>query len=91
MVGDDVLQELEPKKRQLRQNAPFAGNARRKHIVECRDAVSGDEQQAVFFRQAIDVTHFSAGMQLQPGNLCLQNDGIEYQMNAFGLKYCCEV
>ena len=47
VVRDEVAQEIEPKQRNLREDAAFARNATGEDAIEGRDAVGGDDEQAV--------------------------------------------
>ena len=75
MVGDDVLEKVEPEQRDLRQHPPLVRNAGRQHVVEGRDAVGGHEQQVVTI-EVIDVADLAAGVQLQFGVVRSQQNGI---------------
>jgi len=46
MIRHDVSQKIEPEKRHLRQHAAFVRNACGQDVIERRDAVGGDDQQA---------------------------------------------
>ena len=74
MVEHEFFQEIKPEQGELREHSPFMRDARGQHIVERRNAVGGDEQQA-FVIHAIDVAHLAAGVKLQVGEIGLQENG----------------
>ena len=47
---------------------PFVGDAGGQNVVECGDAVGGDDEQPVFVH-AVDVAHFAAGMAFDAGEI----------------------
>ena len=57
MVGDRVLEKLEPECGDLREDPALVGNAGAEHVVECRDAVRRHKQQVV--AQGVDVAHLA--------------------------------
>src|SRR6266849_5350562 len=69
MVGDDVLQEIEPEERELSQNAALVGNGRGKDDVEGGKPIRGDDQQLA--AEIVDVTDFAARGGFQAGELRL--------------------
>jgi hypothetical protein len=68
----DVAQEVEPEDRKLGENAPLIGDARRKNVVECRDAIRGHNQEAV--AEMIHIPNLAARVALQAGEIGVQND-----------------
>ena len=71
VVGDDVLQEIEPEQGELGQHAALLRDAGGQHIVEGGDAVGGDEEQMIVTDQ-IKVADFPAGEKLQAGKISMQ-------------------
>jgi hypothetical protein len=61
MVGNEVLQEIEPEQRKLGKDLPFMRDPTRENVIKSRDAVGGDKEQLTV--QAINVSHLSAGVQ----------------------------
>ena len=76
MVGNDVLEKVEPEQRNLGQNAALVRNAGRQHVVERGNAVGGHEEQVVGV-EVVDVADFSARVQFKFGVVRSQEDGIE--------------
>jgi hypothetical protein len=72
VVGNDVFQEFEPEKRELREDAALVGNGRGKDDVEGGEAVGGDDQELV--AEIIDVTDFSARGGSEAGELRFANN-----------------
>ncbi len=64
MVGDDVLEEIEPEQRQLGQNPALVRDAGGQHIVECGDPVGGNEEQVVAV-QVVNVADLAAREQVE--------------------------
>ena len=57
MVGDNVGEQVEPEKRNLRKNFALARNSRSEDMIEGRDAVGRDEQQRIV--NCVEVAYFS--------------------------------
>ena len=47
VVRNNVLQQLKPEQRDLRKDLALARNARRQHMIECRNAVGCNHQQRI--------------------------------------------
>ena len=73
MVGDDVLQEVEPEQRKLRQHSSLLRDAGGEHVIERRDPVSCDEEQVIVV-DAVNVANFPAGVKLQVGKVGIQEN-----------------
>ena len=52
------------------------GNASGQDVVECRDAVGGDEQQLLVV-DVVDVANLAAGVKVEIGEVGSQENGIE--------------
>ena len=76
VIGHDVLQEVEPEQRNLGQHLSLVWNAGRQNVVESRNAIGGDEQQAVAV-QTINVANLAAGVKLEIREFGVQEDGVE--------------
>ena len=76
MIGNDVLQKIEPEKRELRQYATLVRNTGYQNVIECRDAIRGHEQQALVVH-TIHVPDLATGVKFKFGEVSLQNDGVE--------------
>ncbi len=59
MICDDVSQLLKPEFGKRSKHFAFAFDRRWQYAVESRDAIGGDDQQAVVV-YGVDVAHFSA-------------------------------
>ena len=60
VVAHDVARQREPVQRERREHAALVGDRRRQDDVEGRDAVGGDEQQAVV-AGVVDLPHLAGG------------------------------
>src|SRR6267378_3232896 len=69
VVGNYILQQMEPEKRKLRKDAALVGNRRGKDDVESGEPVRGDDQELVV--EIVDVADFSARNGRQAGELRL--------------------
>ena len=58
VVWHKVMEQLEPEQRNLCQDLAFARDARAEHVIECRDAVSGHQQQRAVY--GIQIAHLAA-------------------------------
>src|SRR5579884_2474142 len=58
MVRDDGAGQIEPERRHLREDSPLVGNPGAEHVVECRDAIGGDDDQPV--GALVDVPNLAA-------------------------------
>src|SRR5580692_6133669 len=76
MVRNDVRKKVKPEQRNLSQHPPFLRDAGRQHVVECRDAVGSNEQQALII-QLIDIAHLAAGVKFKVREIGLQHYGIK--------------
>src|SRR5580765_3397206 len=85
VIGDNVLEEVEPEKRDLGQDLTLVRDPRRQNVVEGRDAVCCHEQQAVVV-YFINVANLPAGVQLEVGTFGTQQDGIK-NLWAHGKKF----
>jgi hypothetical protein len=63
VVRYEIAHALEPEPRQLRQHLALVGDAGPEHIVEGRDAIGRDNQQAIV--DLVDVAHLAAAMECQ--------------------------
>src|SRR6266852_5312880 len=72
VVGNDVLQEIEPEERELSQNAALVGDWRGKDDVEGGEPVRGDDQELV--AEIVDVADFAARSRCQAGELRFPHD-----------------
>ena len=72
MVGNDVLQQIEPEERKLREDAPLVGNRRGQNDVKGRKAVRRDDQQLV--AEIVDVPHLPARGGRQTGETGFSNN-----------------
>ena len=70
VVRDDVLEKIEPEKRQLGQHAALFRDAGGEYVVERRNAIGGDEQQLIGINP-VHITNFAAGEKLKVGNVSL--------------------
>jgi hypothetical protein len=61
MIGDYVLQLLEPEFRERSEHFAFTFDRRWQYAVESRDAIGRDDQQT-FIVYFVDVAHFAAAM-----------------------------
>ena len=59
VIGNHVLQQIEPEQRKLRQHAAFVGYSGGQHHVERRQPVRRDDQQPV--AEIVNVAHLAAG------------------------------
>ena len=57
MIGDDRPRAFEPERGDLREDLALVGNARAEHVVEGRDAIGRDDQQAI--AEIVDVADLS--------------------------------
>ena len=57
MVVDDITQQIEPEQRQLREHRALVRDLVFEDVVECGDAVRGDQQQLV--AQVVQVANFA--------------------------------
>src|SRR5262245_27154878 len=80
MIGDDRLRPLEPERGNLRQHLPFVGDARAEHVVERRDAIAGDDEQAV--AEIVNVAHLALTVGPAVGKRGLENRGGERQQKS---------
>jgi hypothetical protein len=64
MVGDDRSGAREPEARDLIEHAAFAGNGIGQYDIEGRQAIGGDDQQALRVER-IDIAHLAAMQALQ--------------------------
>src|SRR5580658_8270947 len=76
MVRNDVRKKVKPEQRNLRQHPPLMRDAGRQHVVESRNAVGRDEQQALII-QLINIAYLAAGMKFKVREIGLQHHGIE--------------
>lgn len=67
MIGNDVLEELEPEEGEGGEDFAFIGDRRWKDDIKGGDAVCCDEQEMSI--QLIDITHFSP-FEKGKGKLC---------------------
>ena len=67
MVGDGVLEEVEPEERELGEDASLVGDAGGEDVIEGGDAVGGDEEEVGggVRAEGIDVADLAAGEQRQ--------------------------
>ncbi len=76
MIGNDILQEVEPEQRHLREHSALVRNAGGQHIVERGDAVGRHEQQ-VLAVQIVDVANLAAGEKVEVFVVGFKQNGIE--------------
>ena len=76
MVGHQVAKKLKPEKRNLGQHPALVRDAGGQHVVKRGNAIGGHEQQTVLI-QMVNVAHLAAGVQLQFGEVGLQQNGVE--------------
>ena len=72
VVRNYVLQQIEPEKRKLCEDAAFIGNRRWKDDVESGEPVRGDNEQLV--AEIVDITNLAAGGGREAGELGLFYD-----------------
>jgi len=71
VVRHDRSGPVEPERRDLRQDFAFVGNAGTEHVVEGRDAIARDDEQAV--AELVDVADFALTIGQPAGNRRLKN------------------
>ena len=84
MVGDDRLRPLEPERGDLRQDLALVGNARAEHVVERRDAIGGDDEQAI--AEIVDVADLALSIRAPVGECGLENGRGERQQKSSAEK-----
>ena len=67
MIRNHITQKIEPKQCHLRQHAPFVGNPGGENVVERRNTIRRDNQEAIFV--LINVANFSASAQRVAGQI----------------------
>jgi hypothetical protein len=75
MVGNDARGVLEPERRQLREDLALVGDPRAEHVIEGRDPVGGDEQQAI--AQVEKVPDLTVTVGNDPVEVCVEERGGE--------------
>ena len=76
MVGDKVLEKVEPEQGDLGEDAALMRDAGRQYIVERGDAVGGDEEQVVAV-EVVDVANFAAGEEFEICVAGFKKNGVE--------------
>src|SRR5512146_153108 len=61
MIGHNVLEQVKPEQRDLREDFAFARNAGCEHMIESRDAVRGDHEQRI--ANCVKIAHLAASEQ----------------------------
>src|SRR5262245_36440185 len=77
MIGDDPASAAEPERGNLRQDFDLVGDARAEHVVERRDPVGGDNQQAI--AEIKNVANFPVSIGLAARERGMQKRGSERQ------------
>ena len=73
VIGDDVLQEVEPEKRKLRKDAAFIWNGSREDDVEGGKAVGSDDEK--FAAEVEDVANFATRRWCEAGEMSFAKNG----------------
>jgi len=68
VVGDCILQQMEPEKRELRKDTALVGNRRGQDDVESGEPVRGDDEELVV--EIVNVADFASRNGHQAGELC---------------------
>ena len=72
MVGDDRTHPPEPERGDLRQHFPFVRDAGTEHVVEGRDAIGRDDDEAV--AEVVNVPDLASTIGLARGERGLENE-----------------
>ncbi len=89
MIGNDVLQEVEPEQRELRQHASLLRDAGGQHVIERRDPIGRDEQQVIVI-DLVNVANFPAGVQLQVGKISIAGERRYFELSLSQLQIVSE-
>ncbi len=87
MVRNDILQEVEPEKRKLGEDAAFVGNGSRKNNIEGGEPVRGDDEQ--LFAEIVDIADLPARGGGETGEMRFSNDATSQDwqpLQCFSLK-----
>ena len=76
VIGNYVLQKLEPEERKLGEYVPFVGNPRSQHVIKGRDSVRRHDEK-VFVVYTVQIANLAAGVNLKFRKVCLHKDGVE--------------
>jgi hypothetical protein len=88
MVGNNVLKEVEPEQRDLREDPTFVRNAGRKNVVEGRNAVGGYKQEVIVI-EIVYISDLAAGVKFKFGIVSLKKYGIQ-NFGAHVVKITCQ-
>ena len=72
MVRDEIANQAEPERRELREHLALVRDARAEDVVEGGDAIGRDDQQLV--AEIVDVAHLAASGKCESGKLRLEYD-----------------
>jgi len=72
VVKDDILQQVEPEKRKLREDAAFIGNGSRKDNIEGGEPVRCNDEQLIV--EIVDIADFSARRGSETGEMRFLNN-----------------
>jgi hypothetical protein len=72
VMGNNIAQRIEPKKRKLGEHAALIGDGSGKHHVKSGKAVRGYQEKIV--SQFIEVPNLASGQQLEAGEICFPNN-----------------
>src|SRR6185295_9610951 len=86
VIGDDRLRACEPERGNLREDLALVGNPRPKHVIERRDAIGGDDQQAVV--ELVDVADLALAIRTSVSECGLENGRGERQQKSSAKKMC---
>jgi hypothetical protein len=73
VVGDEVLEEVEPEEGELGEDAALIGNAGAEDMIEGGDAIRGDEEEVgvrIGWVDGVDVADFAFGEKGDWGKVC---------------------
>ena len=76
MIANDVFQKLKPEDRELGEHFALVRYAGRENVIECRDAIGSDEDQALVI-QLINVSDLAARQKRESFNFGLDDDGVQ--------------
>ncbi len=80
MVGDVVLEEIEPEEGELGKDASLVGDAGGEDVVEGGDAIGGDEEEVGggVGTESVDVAHLAAGEQRKRAEIGLEQSCVHW-------------
>ena len=88
VVGNQTGQQFEPEERDLSEDFALARNTGGEHVVECRNAVSGHQEQRSVHR--IQIAHFAPAKQGRCAQIRCQESchGKAFRRRGLNLRFC---